>query len=293
MSCLGIDVGGTKVAFRIERNGRRPYQDSFRWPAVESAEQDLNVLARRLDRARAEWAEPIDFAGVALPATMDSTGRVVTWPGRPAWVGVDLAGALAEMIPTTTVRWGDDGDLAALAEARAMGLADAVYLGVGTGIGGGAVVAGELLPVRGSVEIGHMVVERGGPRCDCGRQGCLQAVASGPATLRRAEQLSGSPVEFADFRSALDQRRSWAMRAVGETWDALAVAVVSLDELLHTSAAVIGGGFADGLPGFAAGVAARAGQLARPGHPAPPVRPAALGGLSSLHGAVLLARRQG
>jgi kanosamine 6-kinase len=169
-----------------------------------------------------------------------------------------------------------------------------VYLGVGTGIGGGIVHRGEPLPgpSHGSCEVGHLIIDRWGPRCDCGRRGCLQAIASGPATLRRASRLHGAPVDFATLRTALAGGADWAEEAVDETCSALASAIVSLGELFRPELTVLGGGFADGLPGLTARVAAHTTGLARPGSPAPVLRPAALGGLSSLHGAVALARRQ-
>ena len=295
MTYLGIDIGGTKVALRAEQDGRPAYEASFTWPASGGVAQDLDALGTHLKAVRERWGEPIERVGVAIPATVDAGGRVVTWPGRPTWVGLELPSALAELLPGVTVRWGDDGDLAALAEARAAGYADVVYLGVGTGVGGGVVLGGRPVPGldRGSAEIGHIVIDRAGPACDCGRHGCLQAVASGPATLRRAARLRRAAVDSTDLREALGRREEWAVAAVGEACDALAAAVVSLNELLRPAVAIVGGGFAAAFPGFAEMVAERAARWARPGHPPPPVRPAALGGLSSLHGALLLAREAG
>jgi kanosamine 6-kinase len=293
MSHLGIDVGGTKVALRVEGAGRDPYDRTFTWPdPARAVAGDLAVLGEQLDQLRTGWGAPITAVGVAMPATVDGTGRVTAWPNRPSWAGIDLAGALARLLPGAQVRWADDGDLAGLAEAQAARLADIVYIGVGTGIGGAVVLRGRSSPGfdRGSVELGHMLLDRGGPRCGCGRRGCLQAVASGPATLARAQTLRGTPVSYADLRDAWSQGEPWAVNAVTESCDALAAAAVSLNELLHPDAAVIGGGFAAGLPGFVETVAQRTEHWARPGHPAPAIRPALLGGLSSLYGAVLLAR---
>ncbi|MFG3683377.1 ROK family protein [Micromonospora chalcea] len=287
---LGIDVGGTKVALHAEAPGRPAYDRTFRWPrgAADPAD-DLTVLAVEVDRLLDRWG-PVDAVGVAMPATTDTGGTVTTWPGRPAWAGLDLTGALRRLFPDAATAVADDGDLAALAEARCAGADDVVYLGVGTGIGGGVVLAGRPVPGRSSAEIGHMVVALDGERCDCDRHGCLQSVASGPATLRRAAARRGGEVGFDDLRAGLDGREPWAVAAVEESCRALAAAVVSLGEILDPALAIVGGGFAAGLPGFVPLVAQRARRAGRPGRPAPPVRPAALGGLSSLHGAVELAR---
>jgi kanosamine 6-kinase len=204
---------------------------------------------------------------------------------------MDLGAALRTLFPAAEVRWADDGDLAALAEARAAGCGDVVYVGVGTGIGGGVLVDGRPLPglERGSCELGHLVVDRSGPRCACGRRGCVQAVASGPATLRRAARLRGGEVSFEELAEAVAEGRDWAVRSVHEACGAVAAAVVGVCELLSPRLALVGGGFAHGIPGFTDEVARQVGLTTRTGKEVC-VRPAALGALSSLHGAVLLAR---
>ncbi|MCM3921970.1 ROK family protein [Frankia sp. AiPs1] len=349
---LGIDIGGTKVALRIEpahpgapttaggtvqigvpgdggvpggagvgvgvgvdapdRLGApdgtaSPVEATFRWAPSASATRDLDDLATHVAALRARWVGSVAAVGVAMPATLDAAGRVTTWPGRPSWTGLALADALRGLVPGATVACADDGDLAALAEAHAAGCPDLVYLGLGTGVGGGIVLDGRPCPRpgRGSAEIGHLVISAGGPPCTCGRQGCVQATASGPATLRRASRyrdgdvgaradggsVAHTEVTFAELRAAWLAETGWAVRAVRESVQAAAVAVVGLTELLHPAMAVVGGGFADGLPGFAEAVDERARQLGRPGHPPAPVRAATLGGLSSLSGAILLARQ--
>ncbi|MDJ0467110.1 ROK family protein [Streptomyces sp. H27-C3] len=294
MTYLGIDVGGTKVALQTDSGdgGTQPRTAVFSWPRTSSVADDLEALARNVRALLDDIPQPVEAVGVAMPATVDPAGRVTTWPGRPSWTGLDLRAALHSLFPRSSVLWADDGDLAALAEADEANCQDVVYLGVGTGIGGGIVLDGRPCPgtARGSCEVGHVIVDLAGPLCDCGRRGCVQAVASGPATLRRAGRLRGEPVSFAVLTEGLRQERDWAVTVVGGSCDALAVALVNLNELVHPALALIGGGFADGLPGFADMVASRAHALARSGHPVAPVRAAALGGLSSLRGAVLLAR---
>ncbi len=289
MSFLGIDVGGTKVALRLEGGGGVS-EATFAWPSpAGSADDDLEALRRGVKEV---VSGELRAVGVAMPATVGADGRVTAWPNRPQWIDLKLGELLRDMFPGVAVAWADDGDLAGLAEAHAAGLSDIVYFGLGTGVGGAVVLGSRNLPVNGSVELGHMVVQRGGPSCDCGRSGCLQALASGPATLRRASRLRETTVSYAQLCAGWGAGEAWAVEAVTETCDAVAAAAVSLNEVMHPSAVVIGGGFAAGLPGLVEAVAGRLERWSRPGHPPPPVRAAALGGLSSLHGAVLLARMQ-
>jgi kanosamine 6-kinase len=293
---LGIDVGGTKVALRAEGAGLAPLEAEFRWSPTATAAEDLAALATAVAAIdERSGGGPVTAVGVAMPATLDTAGRVVTWPGRPSWTGLDLTARLAALFATARVVCADDGDLAALAEADHADCADLLYLGVGTGIGGGVVLDGRPCPgpARGSCEIGHLIIDRAGPRCDCGRRGCVQSISSGPATLRRAAVATGREVTFAELRAGWLDGTPWALDVVRESAAGLAVAVVGLSEVVHPSLAVIGGGFAAGLPGFVTEVDEQAAALARPGHQPAPVRAAGLGALSSLHGALLLARRSG
>ncbi|GAA3537521.1 ROK family protein [Amycolatopsis ultiminotia] len=289
---LGIDVGGTKVALRVETDAGCVDEIAFRWGPRLGAAQDLAQLGDQIAQLRARLGGPLRSVGVAMPGTVGADGRITAWPSRPEWTGLDLDASLRALLPEAALAWADDGDLGALAEADASNCADVLYLGVGTGVGGGLVLRGALCPGlgRGSFEIGHLIVEPGGAQCVCGRRGCLQAIASGPATLRRAQQLRGAAVPFDELRHALSDKQSWAVTAVGQTCSALAAAVTGVQELVHPQLALIGGGFAAGLPGFVGKVSGHLAELARPGHPPLPVRPATLGGLSSLRGAVALAR---
>jgi len=289
---LGIDIGGTKVALRYEDDLRVPREASHPWPDSEYAAQDLCLLARWAGELVDPSCEPITSVGVALPATVDPAGAVVAWPSRPSWVGLDVEAALRSLFPDVPMCFADDGELAALAEAREANCADVVYLGVGTGVGGGIVLDGRLWPgfARASCELGHMVVDMFGAMCNCGRRGCVQAVASGPATLRWAARTRGTDVSSDDLREALGMGEQWAVSAIERSCAALAAAIVSAGELYHPSLVLVGGGFATAMPGFVDTVADQVSRLARPGHPPAPVRPAVLGGLSSLYGAVLAAR---
>lgn len=290
---LGIDIGGTKVALRAESADGRAEEHLFTWPHDDGGpDRDLARLADGVATLTARTGEGFRTAGVALPATVGPDGRVTAWPTRPSWTGLALGPALGALVSGAGVAWADDGDVGALAEAEAADCADLLYVGVGTGIGGGLVLGGRLCPGpgRGSFELGHLVVAPGGPLCVCGRQGCLQAIASGPATLARAGRLRGGPVAYGELLEALRTDRPWAVAAVDATCVALATAIMGVTELLHPDLVVLGGGFTAGIDYLVDRTVTYLEPLSRPGRPAPPVAAARLGGLSSLRGAVLLAR---
>jgi kanosamine 6-kinase len=288
ISYLGIDIGGTKVALRADVDGAEAVQTAFRWGPNGNVHADLYDLGRQVRAFAARVGEPIESVGVATPATLDAAGCVVAWPNRPSWVGHALSAGLIALFEGTPVHTADDGDLAAVAEAAEAGCSDLLYVGVGTGVGGGIVSGGRAIPGagRGSCELGHVVVALDGPRCDCGRTGCVQAMASGPAVLRRA----GAGVTFDELRAGLTAAQPWALDAIREASHALAAVITGVVELTRPELVLVGGGFAMGLPGFVTEIGRQVAGLRRAGHRQPPVRAAALGGVSSLYGAVQLAR---
>jgi kanosamine 6-kinase len=292
---LGVDLGGTKVALRAETESGAIREHVFRWRG-RGLESDLAELAAEVSLFRQQALEGFAGVGIALPATVGSDGHVTAWPNRPEWRGLDVRRAFRALFGDAPVRWADDGTLGALAEARAASCDDVLlYVGVGTGVGGGLVAGGVLWPGldRGSFEIGHLVTDADGPMCQCGRRGCLQATASGPATLARAARLRGADVGYDELQQGLLADEEWAVQSVDRTCHRLAVAITGIRELLHPSVVVVGGGFAAGLPCFADMVEHHMASQARPGVPAPMVNLSLMGGLSTLHGAVALARMIG
>jgi kanosamine 6-kinase len=295
---LGIDIGGTKVAFiaRPEPAARCDAAESGwpelrrDWPLASGLSADLDSLAAWCAEVRAASPAPIGSVGASVPATLGPDGQVITWPNRPHWVGFELLAFLRREFPGASISYSDDGNLAALAEARESGQPDLAYLGVGTGVGGGLVLGGKVRPtLTDGCELGHLIIDSGGPACTCGRRGCLQAVASGPATLRRARLARGREIQMGELTAGYADGEGWAVAAVTESAAALAVVVVNLTELLKIGLVRIGGGFAAALTGLIPVVAAETARLARPGHPPARVEPAVFGADSSLHGALLLA----
>lgn len=291
MAHLGIDIGGTQVALRavLEDGGVR--DSRFRWPDTRIVADDMDALADHI--ACAGWTEPVTSVGIAMPGAVDGTGHVVAWPCRPHWIGLDFDAQMGKLFSGSQVAHSDDGELAALAEAEAAGCADLVYLGVGTGVSGGLVVGGRSISAdgRGACEVGHMIIDHYGQQCPCGRRGCVQSIASGPATLSRATRRRGGAVNFEELLGGLAQDQAWAVSAVDDGCKALAVAATNLIELLHPAKVVIGGCFAAAIDSYVDRVRTHATAYSRLSNTVSLIEPARLGGASALHGAVLLAQR--
>jgi predicted NBD/HSP70 family sugar kinase len=150
------------------------------------------------------WAQVVGV-GMSIPGPLDaSVHRLVAPPRMPGWNGVDVRRILRQRLGVP-VYVENDANMGTLGESRygaGCGVADLAYIKIGTGIGGGLVIAGQLYHgSRGSAgEIGHVTIDENGPVCSCGNRGCLEAVAGADAIV-------------ADARAALSLRRSGAGRA--------------------------------------------------------------------------------
>lgn len=193
---LGIDLGGTKSAAVVgTRGGDILHRVWGPTPAQGGPEAVVPFLLDLARRARDAAPGPIRGVGVSAGAPASArTGRVFTAPNLPGWgdaAGVPLAEIVSGALDGLPVALDNDANATALAEHRfgaGRGTRDMAFLTVGTGIGAGLILSGQLH--RGATEtggeIGHVAVEPGGRPCACGLRGCLEAYASGPSVARIA-----------------------------------------------------------------------------------------------------------
>lgn len=195
---------------------------------------------------------------VSVPGLVAADSRtVLTSPNLPL-SGVDVAAGLLARIPgcpaepgdpAVPVRVDNDADLAAVAEQRACGVADLVYLTGEVGVGAGIVVGGRVLRGSGGFagEIGHLPVPGATQRCGCGRIGCLEAVAGLAALLRAAGESSDPdrpgehPLTGLVRRAETDPGVRSALARAGA---ALGYGVSVLVNVLDPGRVVLGGAFA-------------------------------------------------
>nr|AAD31833.1 AnsB kinase [Streptomyces collinus] len=267
---LGIDVGGTKAALRAALADGTVREAGFRvtvgpGPARHRRQR---TWIRWLGKVREPCGgAPTALAGVsvAMPATLGAAGVVTAWPDRPGGTGTDLGSAPRGIFPTIRVAPAPTTATSpALAEAHTAGRPDPLYPGSG---GGGLVVGRVPCPGLGrrTLEIGHVIVEMGGLRCVCGRRACLQGLASGRATHRRACLLGGAVVSYYGLERPLPNRVPWAADAQEGRTGALAAAVTGVEGLLRPDGLLIGGGYAAGFPEFVPSVLGFLPELVRQG----------------------------
>jgi glucokinase len=262
---VGVDLGGTAIkAGAISASGQILERRSI--PAeLDRGPQDL------ADRI-ADLARELNFGetvGIGVPGLLDrEAGRVIMSANLHQIDGFALVDAVAERleIPAGNVALENDANVAALGEAWAGAgreQADFLLVTLGTGVGGGIVLGGEIQIGAGGLagEVGHICIDPNGPLCGCGKHGCLETLASATAASRRARELD-LPEDLAELSAQAtkgDLRAQELLHDVGlDLGRGLAAATVLLDLRVY----VIGGGFGAALellrPGIEAGLEERA-----------------------------------
>lgn len=186
---VGIDVGGTKInALRVARDG----EILDRKNAPTPAEDEAATLAAMIDIARAMVTDDVLAIGVGAAGLIDAADGVLRFAPNLAWRELPIATRMRDALGLPC-QVDNDANVAAYGEYRfgaGRGFRDLLLVAVGTGIGGGIVSDGRLF--RGAngfaAEIGHMIVEPGGPPCGCGNLGCWEQVAAGRAIDRMGRQ---------------------------------------------------------------------------------------------------------
>jgi glucokinase len=291
---VGVDVGGTKATVIRLRGGEVVARERVATPA-----EDVPALLATMREAVGRVMTPDASAiGVAAAGIVElGTGRVRYAPNI-AWREVDLGTLLAGSAVPVFVD--NDCTAAAVGEQLAgagRGVDDFLYVGVGTGIGGGIVSGGRV--VRGAhgfaAEIGHIVVEPGGVACGCGQHGCWETVASGSALDRLGRERFGPEVTGADVVRLARDGDAVAAALVADVGTRLGEGIAGLINVLDPATVVVGGGAAVGAGDLLLGPArARAAEAVEaPEHrPAVPLVLAALGADSAAIGAALWALGQ-
>lgn len=191
MAVIAVDCGGTNLVYgRYEPDGRGEPSGQRLTPRAASA----------IPHAIAEAVVPllvpgVTAIGIGTAGLVDHTVGLLVWSPHASGGGVAL-GAEVAAATGLPVKVDNDANLAALAEARlgaGIGYRMVLFVGLGTGIGGGLVIGGRIERGRGFLgELGHMTLDPSGPHCACGRRGCWEALVSGTALARAAADLAAA-----------------------------------------------------------------------------------------------------
>ncbi|WP_329019247.1 ROK family glucokinase [Micromonospora rifamycinica] len=311
---IGVDVGGTKVAGGVVDDTGRVLVQARRDTPADDVGKTRDVIIELVTQLAA--GHQVDAVGIGAAGWIDASRSTVLFAPNLAWRDEPLR----DYVSTATglpVIVENDGNVAAWAEFRHGAAREAddsmVMFTIGTGVGGGIVLGGEL--VRGAhgiaAELGHMLTVPDGHQCGCGRLGCIEQYASGSALVRfaragarqepqratalldlaggDAEAITGPMVTTA--AQAGDPISAEAFAQIGR-W--LGTSLADMAQILDPQVLVVGGGVVDAgdlLLGptrrsFTDALAQRS-RL-----PVAEIRPAELGNSAGVIGAADLARRR-
>ena len=239
---IGVDLGGTKIlAGVLDRDGNVHERIEVRTP-TESQEA---LLAGIEDAVAEVWSADVGAIGCGIPSVLDRATGVSLDSTNIPLAGVSLPDRLGARF-SVSAGVENDANAAALAEWRrgaGRGADDLVMLTLGTGVGGGLVIGGELY--RGWAELGHTVVVADGPPCQgtCTGRGHLEAVASGTAADRAAQELWGADATSEELVERARDGDADARGAVERIGHLLGVGVGSLVNIFAPDVVLVGGGF--------------------------------------------------
>ena len=279
---LGVDIGGTKVAAGlVDAEGQILFQARVPMPARGSAAEGFAAVQSAIEAvfaAHPEARSSLSGIGICAPGPLDPvSGVILNPPNVPCWRNFPLA-AEVQRVFGLSARVDNDGNAAALAEAiwgAGVGYRNVFYATLGTGIGTGIVFDRRIYHGRtgSAAEGGHVTIDYRGPKCGCGKRGCIEALCSGPAIARRAKErlvesqrtvsslgaestmvaLAGGYVDDVTAEivaEAFRQGDALAIDVLRDTADFLAIWAGNVIDLLEPDVFIFGGGVAQLMSSF-------------------------------------------
>ena len=310
---IGLDIGGTKIAGGVVADdGTVLDLIEIPTPATDDALGMLEVLRKVIGSLR-DSHPAVEAVGAGAAGMVEWPGGHIRWAPNNAYRELPLRQLLAQETGLPAVV-DNDANMAAWAEARhgaAAGYGHAVVLTVGTGIGAGVLLGGQLQRGHSGLggEIGHITVTPDGSLCGCGSTGCLEAMASGTALGRAGREaaagdpdgilaaLAGGPDKVTGqvVFDAAQRGDQTARELFGQIGYWLGVGIASVVNLLDVELIVIGGGLVNAGELLLGPTRESFGRFlfGRTRRPFPAIVPARFGSDAGVVGAAALALDQG
>ena len=265
---VGIDLGGTKIAGAVVDPAGRIRHRVFKLTAAKDGPKA--VLDRIVDVARESVRdaglelEDMLAVGIGSPGPLDpDAGVVVHSPNLPGWDRVRVKDHVQDALGRP-VFMDNDCNVATLAEhvlGAGSGVSDLIGLFLGTGIGGGVIIANRVhrgFSKQGG-ELGHVVVDVNGPKCGCGQRGCVEALASRQVicreiveAVRKGRKSVITETDPAKLRTtllaqALAENDPLVREVMTKAMEYLGVAVASIAHVVSPEMVILGGGILEAL----------------------------------------------
>ena len=315
---VGVDLGGTKILAGIFDNSLECIGTA---KVSTKSQRGLEEVIGRIERCVRDAVDEADLSmkqvagvGIGAPGAVDfSAGNVIFAPNMEGWKDVPLKKDLEKQLGVP-VFVENDGNIAILgvyvAELKSKPK-NVIGIFVGTGIGGGLIINGELYSGFNHTagEIGHMVIDVNGPKCGCGNKGCFEALASRTAIFQRIKagikdgektlltDMLGDGLEdlrSGDLRKAIRRGDKFVAKVVEQAAEYIGIGVSNLVNILGPDVVVLGGGVMEALADEMMSVITKtAKDHAMPGTmKGVEIIPSKLGDSAGITGGAVLAKRE-
>jgi glucokinase len=261
---IGVDIGGTTIkAGLVNQDGDIVLRDTVRTGAWRETEKIVDDIAEGINRLKEQSTEPIEFVGVGVPSVVTEHNSYVPKCVNLNLRRINLKQALEERTGLITFV-DNDANVAAIAELETgslKGVDNGLLITLGTGVGGGIIINGEI--VRGShgagSEIGHMVIGENFYQCNCGRNGCLETYASATAVDKYAAKVLRETDEETVLREAYENKQLSAKKIFEASMDGdwlgrevvdrfakyLGIGIINFMNLFDPEVIALGGGISN------------------------------------------------
>ena len=245
---IGLDIGNTRLTVGAAlSDGQLLFAEER--PAPGDADSAIPVLLEMAEMAvksvRAADRRPAGL-GLGFGGPVDYVRQVTRQSFHsPGWSDIPLAEVFASRLDIPALL-DNDANAGSLAEALFGAGRDrrtVLYVNVGTGIGGAIVIDGSVHhgATTSAGEIGHVIVDPDGPPCNCGKRGCLEALASGSALERMARE-AGLALSGREVTAAAESGDATCLSLIARAARALGLAIANAVSLLDPDIVVLGGG---------------------------------------------------
>ena len=260
----GVDLGGTNTKIGIvDSEGHIIESTSIKTDSIRGIEDTFARIWKTIEELSEKNSVKVDGIGIGIPGPVVNQS-VVTFFANFPWEAGRNCSELMEGISGLPTRLDNDVNVIALGEARfgaGRGYGSSVTIALGTGVGGGIYVEGNLISGMSGAggEIGHMKLVKGGKLCGCGQRGCFEAYASATGIIREAtsrllvnktnvlyEMIGGdlSKLEAKDIFDAARKGDRFALDLVEYEAEYLAMGIGNILNIINPKAIILGGGVA-------------------------------------------------
>ncbi len=251
---IGIDIGGSHIGVGLINNGKiikmeeRLLTREYRANIKESVVNIIIELLNKIIEEEKVNLHDIEFIGIASPGTISN--NIIVQATNLGLENFDLISELQKYI-NLPMQIKNDSKCAALAEkyyGNMQQYDDCIFLCLGTGIGGAAFLNGEMLvPKRVSgFEFGHMVINKGGRQCNCGKRGCFETYASIRAFKNKIAEVLDIDNDFSGEymrENLLDLNNIKVKEVVEQFVEDLSIGICNLIDIFEPEAIILGGSF--------------------------------------------------